>query len=110
MVFKATKRKLYIKEYLNITSKELASKVGISEVTASNILNNKTAPSLDTLCKIADVLNVPVSYLLGDNVVSAPAPPDMCAFVRCDGVHRTADNWAEFWALVDELDALHPRR
>lgn len=116
MAFKKTDNKLYVRDYLNITSKELAIKVGISEVTASNIINNKTTPSLSTLKKIAEVLNVSVSKLLGESAeeVQPQKGDDVCAFVRFrasnNDVHLHADTWADFWAMVDEIASSHPRK
>ncbi|CAG9717653.1 helix-turn-helix domain-containing protein [Clostridium neonatale] len=50
-----------------VTSKELAERVGVSQVHISYILNNKRDPSVDLLEKIADILNVSVSdFYLGE--------------------------------------------
>jgi transcriptional regulator with XRE-family HTH domain len=46
-----------------ITSVSLSEKVGVSKVTISNLINNKTMPSLDTLEKIAEALEVPMWQL-----------------------------------------------
>lgn len=43
-----------------VTSAELAGRVGVSKATVSNLINNKTMPSLDTLEKIAEALGVEV--------------------------------------------------
>ena len=54
---------LRIKEIMskrNVTSAWLAEQVGISKVAVSNIVTGKSYPSLDTLKKIADVLNVSI--------------------------------------------------
>ena len=47
----------------NVTSAWLAEQVGISKVAVSNIVTGKSYPSLDTLKKIADVLNVSIIKL-----------------------------------------------
>lgn len=46
-----------------VTSAKLSDMIGISKVTVSNLINNKTAPSLDTLEKIATALDVPMWQL-----------------------------------------------
>ena len=46
-----------------ITSVMLSEKIGVSKVTVSNLINNKTTPSIETLDKIAEVLNVPLWQL-----------------------------------------------
>lgn len=51
-----------IKEIMSekgITSVELAEKIGVSKATISNLINNKTMPSIETLGKIAAALAVP---------------------------------------------------
>jgi transcriptional regulator with XRE-family HTH domain len=57
---------LRIKEVLKeqkITALSLADKIGIAQPSMSNIVNGKVAPSLDTLKKIADALEVPITEL-----------------------------------------------
>lgn len=59
--------KLKLKEIMQekgVTSVALAEKIGVSKVTISNLINNKTMPSLSTLETIAEALNVPVWQLL----------------------------------------------
>ena len=61
---------LRIKEYMNqnkVSSASLAEKVGISKVAISNIITGKSLPSLENLMKIAQVLNVSVSQLIGED-------------------------------------------
>ena len=60
---------LRIKEFMserNVTSAWLAEQVGISKVAVSNIVTGKSSPSLDNLLKIASVLNVPITELIGE--------------------------------------------
>jgi transcriptional regulator with XRE-family HTH domain len=57
---------LLIKEVLrdkNKTAVWLAFEIGITQPNMSNIVNNKVNPSLETLEKIANALNVPISDL-----------------------------------------------
>lgn len=59
---------LRIKEVMDerkVTSAWLAEQVGISKVAVSNIVTGKNSPSVDNLLKIAEVLNVSITYLLG---------------------------------------------
>ena len=59
---------LRIKEVIEnkgITSVWLSEQVGISKVAVSNIITGKNSPSVDNLLKIAEALNVSVTYLLG---------------------------------------------
>ena len=70
---------LRIKEFMserNVTSAWLANKVGISKVAVSDIVTGKSSPSLDNIIKIADVLNVSIAELIGeeknDNTITCP--------------------------------------
>lgn len=103
-----------IKEILNerhISLKEFAAMLNIS-YTALYLQINK--PSYPTLEKWANVLNVPIWQLFASpEEVSAhqqDTSSDFAAYIRCDGVHLTADTLEEFWHLVDELKTTHPRR
>ena len=60
---------LRIKEIMNernVTSAWLAEQVGISKVAVSNIVTGKSSPSLDKLIKIAGVLNISITELIGE--------------------------------------------
>ncbi len=57
---------LRIKDVLKekkVTVVSLAGMIGITQPNMSNIVNGKSAPSLETLDKIADALRVPVTEL-----------------------------------------------
>lgn len=65
--------KVRLKEVLSekgVTSAELAGRVGVSKATVSNLINNKTMPSLDTLKKIADALGVEMWKLFTEKPTS----------------------------------------
>ena len=65
--------KVRLKEVLSekgVTSAELAGRVGVSKATVSNLINNKTMPSLDTLEKIADALGVEMWELFTERPTS----------------------------------------
>ncbi|NDV82225.1 helix-turn-helix domain-containing protein [Bacteroides sp. 51] len=46
-----------------VTIVSLAEMIGVAQPTMSNLANGKTTPSLETLEKIANALNVPVTEL-----------------------------------------------
>lgn len=50
----------------NVTSALLAEKVGVSKVAVSNIVTGKSIPSLDTLMKMTNVLDITISELIGE--------------------------------------------
>ncbi len=59
-----------VKELLKqkgMTAKELASKIGISEGALSQSIREGANPNLQTISKIADALNVPLSELFSDS-------------------------------------------
>lgn len=106
MAFKQTDIKLHIKEYLSMSSKEFAAQIGVTEVTASNLINNKTTPSIGTLYKIAKVLGVSVVQLLGEKTEEAKTNTDFAAFIRYKGIHYTADTLEEFNTIVEEIKSI----
>lgn len=59
-----------------MTIKSLAEKVGITQPNMSNIVNEKTMPSIQTLQNVADVLGVHISELFvnPDNSTSIICP------------------------------------
>ena len=57
------KRVRKIRRNLDITQEQLAEAVGITSESISNIERGKTAPSFETLEKIAEVLQVQVKEL-----------------------------------------------
>ncbi len=50
----------------NMTQKELAEKVGVSEITISRYINGSREPKSNILCDIASTLGVSMDYLLGN--------------------------------------------
>lgn len=54
----------------NLTQQELAKKSNISRSYLADVEKNRYNPSLDTLIKIADALEVPLDYLTGESVKS----------------------------------------
>lgn len=111
MAFKNSNNvKLNLKEILKdkgITSKELAERLGVTSVTISYIVTNKTTPSLDMLARMAQVLNVKLSTLLGEEPLKvADESCGFASYIRYKGIHYTADNLDEFWHQVDELKAI----
>lgn len=104
MAYKQTDIKLHIKEYLSMSSKEFAASIGVTEQTASNLINNKTTPSIMTLYKIAEVLGVPVTKILGGD--GQKDCSDFAAFVRYKGIHYTADTLEEFLKQVEEIKTI----
>lgn len=60
-----------IRDGLNISTKQLAEKIGISEDTYTSWENGEEIPSYNMLAKIAGMLNLSVDYILGNNKVEA---------------------------------------
>ena len=61
-----------------ISSIILADKIGVSKVTVSNLINDKTMPSLKTMEDVANALDVPIWQLfaspeeVGGNTLTCP--------------------------------------
>lgn len=78
--------KVRIKEIMvekGVSSVSLADIIGVSKVTVSNLINNKTMPSVETLEKIATALNVPMWQLFASPEEIQP---------KSDGVSITCPN------------------
>ena len=62
-----------------MSSVSLADIIGVSKVTVSNLINNKTMPSVETLEKIATALNVPMWQLFAPpEEIAKQAKNDLC--------------------------------
>ena len=101
---------LNLKEILKekgVTSKDLAERLCVTSVTISYIVTNKTAPSLEMLCRIAKELNVKLSTLLGEEPLRlVDDSKEFASFIRYKGIHYTADTLEEFFKQVEELKAI----
>ena len=111
MAFKVNSTiRINLKEILKekgVTSKELAERQGVTPVTISYIVTNKTTPSLDMLCRIAKELNVKLSTLLGEEPLKVvDTSKEFAAFVRYKGIHYTADTLDEFFKQVEEIKTI----
>lgn len=99
--------RLNLKEILKekgMTSKELAEKLGVTSVTISYIVTNKTTPSLDMVSRIAQVLNVKMSTLLGEEPLRVvDDSKEFASYIRYKGIHYVADTLDEFYKQVDEI-------
>ena len=98
---------IHLKEILKErgkTAKWLAKELDVSEVAISNITWGKNYPTYDLLERMAQVLNVKMSTLLGEEPLRlVDTSKEFCAFVRYKGIHFTADNLDEFKKIVDEV-------
>lgn len=52
----------------NLTQKELAEKLYLTQNGYSSYENGRTEPNIETLCKIADFYNVSLDYLVGREI------------------------------------------
>ncbi len=53
-----------------MTQRELASKIGSTEMTVSRYVRNERQPKAEILSKIAEALNTTTDYLLGRDIVN----------------------------------------
>ena len=59
---------LNILKHKGISQRELAEKVGCTEVSMSRYISGERVPKAPIVVKIADVLGVPVEYLVSDSI------------------------------------------
>ena len=89
------------------TAKWLAGELGVTEVAISNIVRGKNYPTYDLLDKMASVLNVNISTLLGEEPLRVvDNTKEFASYIRYRGIHYTADTIEEFMQQVDELRAI----
>jgi transcriptional regulator with XRE-family HTH domain len=87
-----------------LTVKQLAEKLGVDESTVRNWESGRRPPTLERLTKLADLLGVGVSYLLGEDVRIQFSEP--VSAVALPALHRTPVWTAgRGWALVNSIAA-----
>lgn len=59
-------------EEKNITQRELADKINVTEVTISRYLSGERSPRIEIVNKIAEYFNVSIDYLLGVSDIRNP--------------------------------------
>ena len=66
-------------------SVELANRLGVTKQTISNMLNGRVMPSLETINKIAEILQVPMWQIFADpNEVRNTQPSQGALTIKCD--------------------------
>lgn len=53
---------------MHMSQEELGKLIGVTKVAISNYENNTRTPKLDKISKLAEVLNLEVGYILGQDV------------------------------------------
>lgn len=94
--------KIRLKEIMQergVTSIALASMVGLSKNTISNLINNKTMPSIDTLNEIAKKLNVPFWQLFAE-----PQTKSFSAIIDYNGMLKKVTSISELKTIITELE------
>lgn len=82
----------------NVTGVALAAKIGMTQQNMSNIMNEKINPSLDTLKKIADALDVSVAELF-----AAQNASDFTALIDHKGELRRFDSAEELKSFLEKV-------
>ncbi len=54
-----------IRKEMGLTQKELANSLNVSQQTYSDYENGKTEPDIDTIIKMAEMLQISIDYLVG---------------------------------------------
>lgn len=89
-----------------VTQADLAARLGINRVSVSRLLSERNDLRLSTLTKIADAVGCPVAEFFAPDGGDGAQRPDICAHIRVDGKHLTADTWQEWDDLVREVESL----
>lgn len=97
--------KVRIKEIMvekGVSSVSLADIIGVSKVTVSNLINNKTMPSVETLEKISTALNVPMWQLFASPAEVAEGG-NITALIQHKGDFYKACTIAELENIVGKI-------
>ncbi|MFL1601820.1 helix-turn-helix transcriptional regulator [Riemerella anatipestifer] len=81
-----------------MTAKELAESIGMSETGLSIALSEKGNPSLSTLKKIAEILNVSLAELFGGN------EENIVGFVEYKGIVHRIKSFEDLKKILDFLN------
>ena len=68
-----------------LSQKELGQKLNISQQMIAQLENSSAMPKIDTLQKIADALNIPLTYLLYGSIIS----PDLEVYLNTNDKETT---------------------
>ncbi|MCL1942609.1 MAG: helix-turn-helix domain-containing protein [Candidatus Azobacteroides sp.] len=89
---------LRLKEILKKRGKSISSfadDVGIAQANMSNIVNGKTMPSLDTINRIAESLNIPIADLFKSR--------DVFGFIKYRGEVYEINSIADIENLLEKI-------
>ena len=89
-----------------VSSVSLADTIGVSKVTVSNLINNKTMPSVETLEKIASALDVPMWQLFA-SPVEVNDKSELTALIQYKENFYKADTIEELKKIVAEIEEKH---
>lgn len=85
-----------------VSSVSLADMIGVSKVTISNLINNKTMPSVETLDKIATALDVPIWQLFA-SPEEITGESELTALIQHKGDFYKATTFDELKAVTYQL-------
>lgn len=89
-----------------VSSVSLADMIGVSKVTVSNLINNKTMPSVETLDKIATALDVPM-WQLFVSPVEVTGEGELTALIQYKGDFYKANTIEKLKKIVAEIEEKH---
>ena len=85
-----------------VSSVSLADTIGVSKVTVSNLINNKTMPSVETLEKIASALVVPMWQLFA-SPIEVTDKSELTALIQYKENFYKADTIEELENIVAKI-------
>jgi len=92
---------LRIREILNSRKESISSfagRVGITQANMSNIINGKSSPTLETLNKIAEAFNIPITELFLNS-----SNDELTALIQHKGEFYKANTLAELEKIVEKI-------
>ena len=71
-----------VRREMNLSQKDLAAKINISNNHLSNIETGKSAPGFATFLDICTILNADVTYIIGGDIYPSPDDTTITRFKR----------------------------
>ena len=100
----------YIREFRDMTRKELAYKADFSINSISTGIARGSFPAVDVACRIAKVLDVSVEFLVNGDVMKMPKNLEKMSVEQTskDGLEKKFQNMLKYSGVIDDFSAIAP--
>ena len=98
----------YIREFRDMTRKELAYKADFSINSISTGIARGSFPAVDVACRIAKVLDVSVEFLVNGDVMKMPKNLEKMSVEQTakDGLEKKFQNMLKYSGVIDDKKSM----